>query len=116
MSQVLIFKERNLLENKIKELEKTLHQVNVFSKSDIVLQIGKETKKGLMEIYFEDKIIENQGKRTKTVDVFKDVNNYFQNINIKFSKFEVTNFMISKNLDKRKVGGTNYYYNVKIRE
>ena len=102
--------EKRILETKIEELEKKLFLMKQGAVS--VTNSDKEAKSGLFNIFYNEILCIKKGKKINTADVVRKANEFAFNYNVRFTKFEVSNFMKEKGLKRSKISGTNFYLDI----
>lgn len=96
--------EKKLLLARIEELEKKVY----------LLETNAEKKKITYQNFFNDIIKIEKGKRINTASLLRKANEYAEKYDIKFTKFEFADLMLFKGIERKKIGGTNYYCDITI--
>lgn len=103
--------EKKILEERLADLEEKLEKITR-SRAKLIVKVEKDMKN--LDRFFDMHIVTKKDGRVKTTDVLTKVNEFVLPLNLKFSKFEVSKFMLQKGVVRKKIGSYNYYLDIEI--
>ena len=103
--------EKKILEERLADLEEKLEKITK-ARIKPVANVEKDMKN--LDRFFDAHIAVKKDGRVKTTDVLTKVNEFVLPLNLKFSKFEVSKFMLQRGVVRKKIGSYNYYLDIKI--
>ncbi len=101
--------EFNVLKTQLNECKSKLNNI---TKARINKRSNDEIL--LLEKFFDDYIIIKKGSLVKTVDVMTKANEVLADSNLRFNKFEMSQFMKDKKITKKKGPNHTYYVDIQI--